>query len=164
MNYRRTVVIALLIVPFVSIFLVAWYWRNPSGKTGFLRIFGDAPPAKVSSVWIKRYYAGGPGDQTIIMKFSTDQETIDGLTAKYFLQEDIEVVRRYSDQEGGWCNLWVDVMEMGIESAGSQWDCPNILGMPIVFRRNDIIDFAPQYIVLLYDPASQIAYVLFLLG
>jgi hypothetical protein len=134
---------------------------NPSQL--FERVFGMRPPEGVKDLEAERHYAGGPGDQIILIQFTADRATIDKLVAARGFKEDKDAIELYSDDERNPARLWDRLFTGVILLSGPKWKHAPMISEPFVYKWDDVPDDAHR-ITMLWDAKSGRAYVMWTLG
>lgn len=128
--------------------------------TAFRIVFQTDPPESVTDVVAERWYAGGPGDEVLLMHFRTDAVTLDTLLKPRGFQLDVDVTRLWNEVFKEHKDIWEHVFG-GLLPKGHRWHELTAPDNPAVYTGGNGI--SPN-IVMLWDPAEQKAYVLYSVG
>ena len=127
----------------------------------FERAFGMKPPPGLHELSIKRYYVGGPGDDAILIRFTTDQATMQQLLSARSFHEDPEAAALYP-ADLSWERFWGGLMGNFASSfGGEEWKTAPPMNSPKLYRAGS---FGHRETKVLRDEATGRTYVLSTLG
>ncbi|MBN1345941.1 MAG: hypothetical protein JXQ73_24840 [Phycisphaerae bacterium] len=143
--------------------VVFMYFRvDPEGL--FERVFGVRPPEGIRNLQVERHFQGGPGDAAILLRFQADRSTLERLLAnKAFgdCQDWLnELLELYPDPQERWDQIFQPAM---LTFASSCWHKTPTISRPVLYRWDDFAKTGTR-VILLWDAASESAYVVWLLG
>jgi hypothetical protein len=121
-----------------------------------------SPGVKQLVVDLNEMTPAGGGEQTILLRFSADRQTIEELVKEGRLARDDETVDEVAQEGGGWEKLWHAAFYPRAKSGGQAWTGDRPMKSPILYRKRDKEHF--ESTSLLWDEDSGRAYVMFQSG
>jgi hypothetical protein len=135
-------------------------------EEAFESAFGLAPPDGVSLLRIERHYAGGPGDEAVLMEFVAAPPVFEAVIGSRPFERVAEAAELYG---GDWPSLWRYAFTNYDSFAWWIWRDVQPMVEPALYRWTNIkpgpgSGEPPQTTTVLWDAESGRAYALFTLG
>jgi hypothetical protein len=124
----------------------------------FNRVFGISPPQGVGQLVIDSASIGLSGAQTILMRFTADQTTIDRLVRDQGFTVDKDMNLFYETGKD-WARLWSHAFSNFPESGGRAWEKAALMADPVLLVHNHSEGITSVTVKMLWDRASGRAYV-----
>ncbi len=140
----------------------AWTFRIDEQQL-FQCAFGTIPPQGVQSLKVDSCLKALNGDQTILLRFVADRQTLDELVkARDFVRDD-EPIKIWMESENAWDALWEKCFSNFSTLGGEGWAKVSPMSQP-VFYQWDNEEGLLESTRLLWDAETGKAYVLYTLG
>lgn len=133
-----------------------------SKQQAFELAFGMAPPPGVRELRFERHYEGGPGDNSILMTFKADHACIEQITSLRAFGPDEYALERWEERGRDW-STWVARERATIRGQTGKWwrQLPPMAEPQFLqWGHGD----RPEGTLLIWEPATERAYVHYFLG
>ncbi len=123
----------------------------------FEMAFAAKPPPGLRELRLKRHYAGGPGDDAILVSFLADKSTLDKLLAAGPFREDSDITEYAPGERKPWQSVWNAVFSNFAEVfGGKEWLSIQPMKSPKAYTYGK----GHRHTTVLWDEATGRAYAL----